>query len=91
METAAEAARREAAVRFAREVNNTQAAAHAQGATYYELDDLHTLPPVPAGFKAHLASDGSTYGFSLRDTTDPCRFALFSEEDGTIYSGTPIR
>jgi hypothetical protein len=90
-ETAAEASRREAAVRFARDVNTTEAAAHARGTTYYELDDLHTLPPAPAGFTAHLASDGSSYGFSLRDTTDACRFALFSDEEGVIYSGTPIR
>ena len=35
--------------------------------------------------------DGGTYTFSIKDTLDPCHFAFFSDQQGLIYTGTPIR
>ena len=90
-ETAAQAARRQAAVAFARLVNATEARAHDQAQAYYTLSDLHTIPTAPEGFKSQLSSDGVSYTFSLKDTLDPCHFALFSDQDAMIYSATPLR
>jgi hypothetical protein len=90
-ETAAQALRRQAAIGFARLVKTTELRAHEQGQTYYTLGDLHTVPAPPDGFKAQLSTDGATYTFSIKDTLDPCRFALFSDQEGLIYSATPLR
>ena len=89
-ETAAQAARRRAAIDFARLIINTERSAHERGQTYYALSDLHTIPAAPEGFRAQLSTDGASYTFSLKDTLDPCQLALFSDQQGVIYSATPI-
>jgi hypothetical protein len=90
-ETAAQAARRQAAVAFARLINTTELRAHTQAQAYYALGDLHTVPAPPDGFKAQLSSDGTTYTFSIKDSLDPCHFAFFSDQEGLIYTATPIQ
>jgi hypothetical protein len=91
-ETSAQTGRRQAAVSFARQVNTTQAAARRQAQTYYALSDLHAgVPPVPDGFKAQLSTDGVSYVFSIKDTLDPCQWALFSDQEGVIYTAAPLR
>src|SRR3989442_15597469 len=89
-ETAAQAGRRRAALDFARLIITTERSAHDRGQTYYALSDLHTIPAAPEGFRAQLSTDGATYTFSLKDTLDPCQLALFSDQDGLIYSATPL-
>ena len=89
-EAAAQTARRQAAIGFARLINTTELRAHTQAQAYYALGDLHTIPAPPEGFNAQLSSDGTSYTFSIKDTLDPCHFALFSDQDGVIYTGTPI-
>lgn len=90
-ETAAQKTRRQAALDFAHLVNTTESTAHKQAQAYYSLSDLHTIPAVPEGFKALLSSDGVSYTFSVKDTLDPCHFAFFSDQEGVVYSATPIR
>ena len=58
-ETAVQAARRRAALEFARLINTTELRAHSQAQAYYALGDLHTIPAPPDGFKAQLSSDGT--------------------------------
>jgi len=90
-ETADQAARRRAALQMARQVNTTEAQANQQGHTYYALSDLPGLASEINGFKVQLSTDGGTYTFSVKDTLDPCRFAYFSDQEGVIYSGMPVR
>jgi len=90
-ETAVQAARRRAALEFARLINTTELRAHSQAQAYYALGDLHTIPAPPDGFKAQLSSDGTSYTFSLKDALDPCHFAFFSDQEGLIYTATPIQ
>jgi len=90
-ETAAQAARRRAAVEFGRLINTTELRAHSQAQAYYALADLHTIPAPPDGFKAQLSSDGTSYTFSLKDSLDLCHFAFFSDQEGLIYTATPIQ
>jgi hypothetical protein len=90
-ETAADRTRREQAFQFARRLN---AAQHTmlpspQGQRYRHPDELRNLPPVPPGFQLQFHTDGRTYSFSLKDTRDPCRFAVFSDQDGYVYAATP--
>jgi hypothetical protein len=37
------------------------------------------------GFETTVQSDATAYMFFIRDTTDPCRSAVFSDENGLIY------
>ena len=90
-EASDQAARRRAALQLARQVNTTEAQAHQQGHTYYALSDLPGLVSEVNGFKVQLSTDGGSYTFSLKDTLDACRFAYFSDQDGVIYTATPIR
>jgi len=42
--------------------------------------------PLP-GWQVHYVADRSGYSLSLRDLTDPCRLAYFSDESGMISEG----
>jgi hypothetical protein len=82
--------RRMAALEFARQLNTLEAAGKSQAQRYYAIEDLPGLPPLPKGFKAANATDGASYTFSIKDTLDACHFAFFSDQDGLIYTATPI-
>lgn len=78
--------RRVAAVMTARRINT----AEVNGPKPYRpLAALNI--PVASGWQAHLATDGNTYAFSVKDTTDPCGFTLFSDDTGVIYVGDALR
>jgi hypothetical protein len=59
--------------------------------TYRPLDQLGTLPPTPEGFRLQFHTDGMSYTVSLKDTLDGCQYAIFSDQDGYIYEGSPRR
>jgi hypothetical protein len=46
---------------------------------------------VLPGWRLTLATTESGYWFIIKDTTDPCHFALVSNEEGIIYTAQPIR
>jgi hypothetical protein len=33
--------------------------------------------------------EGETYAFSIKDMRDPCAYAIFSDQSGNVYEGTP--
>ncbi len=85
-EASAERERRGEAIRVARMINS----AEANGRTPFR--PLYTLNvPTPEGWQARLVTDGTTYAFSVKDTTDPCGFTLFSDDSGLIYQGAALR
>ena len=90
-ESADQASRRRAALQLAQQVNKVEAQANQQGHTFYALSDLPGLTSEINGFKVQLSTDGGTYTFSIKDTVDTCRFAYFSDQEGVIYSGMPVR
>ena len=88
-----ERARREDALKFAERVNRAEqgGARLAPGqprGEYKPLDHLPNVPPTPAGFHLQLNTDGATYAFVLKDTLDPCQYAIFSDQDLALYEGT---
>ena len=85
-----DAQRAQTAVRFAREVNTAQARHQAQNTRYGRIADLG-IGAEPEGFRAQMTTDGTTYSFSVKDTVDACHFALFSDEQGVIYTARPLR
>lgn len=93
LEVPTERGRRSQALAFAERVNRAeQTATPAPGrlrGDYKPLDQLPNLPPTPAGFRLQLNTDGATYSFVLKDTLDPCHYAIFSDQDRAIYDGTP--
>ena len=90
-ETAGERMRREQAIQFARQVNAAERFAAGIGPQrrYRPLSELPNLPRVPAGFVAQLHTDGIGYTFSLKDSRDPCRFAVFSDQESDVYATMP--
>jgi pectin methylesterase-like acyl-CoA thioesterase len=82
--------RRRLALQTAREINTAEAQAFQQQRAFVSLADLSSIAS-PEGFSVSLASAGAQYGFAVKDNQDPCGFAFFSDQDGVIYSGQPIR
>jgi hypothetical protein len=93
IESSAEKLRRDQALRWAFQVNLAERAFFAPGLTqkYRPLAELRNVPPVPEGFGVQFHTDGQTYMFSLKDTLDPCGYALFSDQAAQVYELTPIR
>jgi pectin methylesterase-like acyl-CoA thioesterase len=82
--------RRRLALQTAREINTAEAQAFQQKQAFASLADLSSIAS-PEGFSVSLASAGAQYVFAVKDNQDPCRFAYFSDQDGVIYTGQPIR
>jgi hypothetical protein len=85
--------RREQALKVADEINIAEHAGPqirpAQPPNYRPLDELLNVPPTPAGFRLQFTTDGATYAFSLKDTRDPCLYAVFSDQERWIYEAVP--
>ena len=75
---------------MADEINRAEAfgSGSPRNRRYRPLDQLGSLPPTPAGFRLQFYTDGPTYTFSLKDTTDPCNYAIFSDQARAIYQAT---
>jgi hypothetical protein len=86
----AEAQRGQAAVQFARALNTAEARFQAQNKRYGQLSDL-AAGAEPQGFRAQLTTDGTAYSFSIKDTVDAWAFAVFSDQQGLIYTARPLR
>lgn len=85
-------ARRVAALALARDVNTTQAMTFPKSKGLYQpLTNLTLNRPVPEGFRLQLTTDGAGYSFSVKDTTDPCLFAFFSDQTGVIFHGRALQ
>ena len=91
MEQSNDQLRREQALNLAQAINRGESSFRpqppSQPRTYRPLDQLN-LPPTPSGFRLQFYIDGPTYTFSLKDTMDPCRYAIFSDQDQGIYQAT---
>jgi hypothetical protein len=90
-ETPEQLARRRAAVNYARQVNTAEAALRRQSGSFGQLGALANVVGVPDGFQVQLSTDGATYTFSVKDGTDACQFAFFSDQAGLIFAATPIQ
>jgi hypothetical protein len=82
--------RRTLAIQLARQINTAEAAARAQAGRYLALGEL-PVTAVPEGFQIQISADAATYTFSVKDTLDACRAAVFSDQAGLIYTATPLR
>jgi hypothetical protein len=93
LESQADRARREKALELAEDINRAQGLARRFGprgqGDYKPLDQLTNLPDVPEGFRVQLHTDGTTYSFSIKDTRDPCGYAVFSDQSLDIYEAVP--
>jgi hypothetical protein len=88
--TADEQARRQAAVRFAEQVNAAQARRHAQDGRYAPLAEVVPLDRVPIGFVPRLIADRWSYALTLKDLFDACGYTVFTDQDGVVYEAYPV-
>lgn len=95
LETQANRSRREKALDLARDINQAQGIARRFGTRpgrpgdYKPLDQLTNLAEAPEGFRVQLHTDGTTYSFSIKDTRDPCGYAIFSDQSLDVYEAVP--
>lgn len=78
------------AVQLARAINTAEAASFRGQRSYLQLGDLPVGKP-PSGMTVQLSTDGESYAFSIKDGEDACHGALFSDQAGVVYAGTPIQ
>ena len=88
-ETQVNRARREQALAVARAINTAEGRGLEQSGRFQPLAALQNIPAGPDGFTARLYADPNGYVLSLKDDRDVCRFAIFSDQSGTLYSSTP--
>jgi hypothetical protein len=93
MEQPNQRARREQALRMARQINQAENDGSAQPPpqprNYRPFDQLPNMLPTPEGFRLQFYTDGPTYTFSLKDVVDACQYAIFSDQDRGIYEAMP--
>jgi hypothetical protein len=77
--------RRAQAVTLAKAIITAQAGVVRRTGQYHPVASLGKLPTVPAGFSLKLFADRDDYVFALKDTLDPCRYAIFSDSAGLLY------
>jgi hypothetical protein len=87
----ADRTRRDQARVLARAINAAEARAVQSTQRYVPLNQLPGLPMTPPAFEVRLYTDGSGYVVSLKDTIDPCRYGLFTDQHGLLYEVTPQR
>jgi hypothetical protein len=87
--TEADRNRRARTLTVAKAINAMQAELVRRTGQYHPAENLR-LPEVPAGFELNLFVNRSGYLFAIKDMTDPCRFAVFSDEGGLIYEKSAL-
>ena len=92
-EAPAQKVRRDAALQLATRINLAQSIVIGPGprSRYRTLEELTTIPPTPAGFELQFHTDGATYSFSIKDRIDPCRYAVFSDQEKVLYEAVARR
>ena len=83
--------RRSALIGLARDIINAQLQVMQKGKSYQPIAGLTLTRPAPEGVDVKLAAEAKTYSFSIVDKTGPCRFGVFSNEEGLIYLGQPLQ
>ena len=78
------------AIRTARLINSAEARLSTAGGGYLPLSELGNVNS-PEGFAVSLTTDGASYAFAVKDTLDPCYFALFSDQIGVIYRAAALQ
>ena len=90
-EDAAQKVRRQAGLTLVRAINTAEANEGMWKAKkYLPLAELAVDPSKAEGFEVQFTTDGKSYSFILKDTTDPCHFVYSSNQDGVIFRGYPI-
>ena len=83
--TEADRNRRAQALTLAKAIHTAEADVVRRTRQYHPLGSLGSLPAVPTGFALKLFADRDDYVFALKDTLDPCRYAIFSDSAGLLY------
>jgi hypothetical protein len=83
-------ARRAQALALAKAINAAEAEVVRRTRQYQPVESLQSLPAVPGGFQLNLYADRAGYIFAIKDTLDPCRFAVFSDAGGLLYEKSAL-
>lgn len=93
-EAFAQRTRREAAIRLAEQIKVAEARLmppNRQPRRAQPLEQLPNIGPIPPGFEVQLLTQDDRYSLTIRDTQDPCGYAIFTDQASGIYDGVPTR
>ena len=81
--------RRAEGIRLARRINTAQFQSMQEKKIYQPLTAFPAIV-IPEDFSVQFVAGPTGYVFSIKDTTDPCEMALFSDQGGLIYTAAPL-
>lgn len=87
-ESQANRTRRIDALSVARTVNAAEAEMARRTRRYAPLATLAATPAVPSGFDVQFYASTDGYLLALKDSRDPCRYAIFSDPSGHLYESS---
>jgi hypothetical protein len=82
--------RRDEAIALARSINAAEVRAQRAAQTYQPLASLSGIF-VPTGLSAQLVTGETGYLFVVRNTSESCGFAVFSDQTRAIYLGRTLQ
>ena len=88
--TDAQLSRHQLAIGLARHINTAEVLAYRSTDRFQPLQSLVGIE-VRDGFEAQLLTDGANYTFSIKDGQDVCKFAVFSDQTGVLYTAHPMQ
>jgi hypothetical protein len=83
-------ARRQQALRWIELVNRQESSIRARVGEFIRDISVTGVDAVPKGWVSHIVASKTTYAVSVKDMTDPCRFAYFSDQEAIVYGGQQV-
>ena len=80
--------RREQAFELVRSINQMEAESFSKTSRYLAKSELQ-VGALPSGFVLNVLADKTGFIVAMKDRLDPCRFGIFSDEEGIVYGSTP--
>ncbi len=83
-------ARRQQALRWIELVNRQQTSIRVRIGEFIRDIDVTGVDAVPTSWVSQIVASKTTYAVSVKDMTDPCRFAYFSDQGAIVYGGQQV-
>jgi hypothetical protein len=90
-ESDSQRAKRQQALRWIELINRQERSVRQSLGEYIRDISVSGVDAVPAGFVSQIVAASTAYAVSVKDTTDPCRFSYFSDQEGDVYGGQIVR
>ena len=83
-------ARRQQALRWIEVVNRQETSIRSRMGEFIRDIDVTGVDAVPKGWVSQIVASRTTYAVSVKDMTDPCHFAYYSDQETIVYGGQQV-